>query len=685
MNARETRDGGEGRRPNPVARLAWCLWAALLVGLPPVLSLPGVLDAEGEALAFSGTRALVALGLLVGAAYGEWLAERGRRIVVFVGFAASAAYVALAAGAILGLLDVTMDEAVALGFTASALAFLGALSCALTLSSLLPARAPEPRMVELASFALLAAGVVLVTVGLEPCWSVARLAFEPGSSESWCSELLYDLAGITGPGSHALRFGLARVDSGQLLVLAGWFALVALVTRAFASRAALAGIGLGILLARSLDELILVDLDELRMLGVALLIAGLVTLALGRRVDGRKCAPAMLATDGLATLEALSPREREAVEGRLAGLSSSKVAASMGVSPSTVRNLQARATAKLGVASLDELLPKERREVADESKKHAADMHRFLSAALALILCGLPSLAGLAGNWQLALAVGELIVAGALAWLFGLCPKAVIPRPGLVLVGAQLGLLYALQLSLDSGLGSINPTLVHLLAVADMAILSFALWQREDLLALAGAALAALPVLLVGPWSALIAYSTGALLALLPRKSVLGLPFAALAFGLGVVVGAFSSWPFYVSAGLLVLRSEVLGLMSLSAVAGLALGALLLAGTVSAHVIARGVLAERRVQGARSETPSFDKRTLALCGSRGLGETQSAIALCIVRGMSRAEICVELSVAPGTVNAARATAYRAFGVHSSAALAELVACAVANEKGPSGS
>lgn len=165
----------------------------------------------------------------------------------------------------------------------------------------------------------------------------------------------------------------------------------------------------------------------------------------------------------------------------------------------------------------------------------------------------------------------------------------------------------------------------------------------------------------------------------------MGLPFAALAFGLGVVVGAFSSWPFYVSAGLLVLRSEVLGLMSLSAVAGLALGALLLAGTVSAHVIARGVLAERRVQGARSETPSFDKRTLALCGSRGLGETQSAIALCIVRGMSRAEICVELSVAPGTVNAARATAYRAFGVHSSAALAELVACAVANEKGPSGS
>lgn len=115
------------------------------------------------------------------------------------------------------------------------------------------------------------------------------------------------------------------------------------------------------------------------------------------------------------------------------------------------------------------------------------------------------------------------------------------------------------------------------------------------------------------------------------------------------------------------------------------LGALLLAGTVGALWIAREALAVERTEKARATTPSFDQRVLALCKSRGLNETQSAIALCIVRGMGGAEICEDLSVAPGTVNATRAMVYRAFGVHSSAALAELVACAVANEKGPSGS
>ena len=60
MGTREACGVRQGRWSFPAARLARCLWPALLMGLPPVLSLPGMLDAEDEALAFSGARALLA-------------------------------------------------------------------------------------------------------------------------------------------------------------------------------------------------------------------------------------------------------------------------------------------------------------------------------------------------------------------------------------------------------------------------------------------------------------------------------------------------------------------------------------------------------------------------------------------------------------------------------------------------
>lgn len=54
-------------------------WLAALIGLPPVLELPGALSCEGLALSFSGLRALAALGLLAGIAFAGRISARPRR------------------------------------------------------------------------------------------------------------------------------------------------------------------------------------------------------------------------------------------------------------------------------------------------------------------------------------------------------------------------------------------------------------------------------------------------------------------------------------------------------------------------------------------------------------------------------------------------------------------------------
>ena len=683
MLARETYGRGESQRPTSAMCLAWCVWVALLVGLPPVLSLPGVLNVEDEALSFSGARVLIALGFLTGAVCGERLMGRDCRVVSLMGLAASVAYVALVSGALLGFLGTSMDMAVGLGFVACAMAFIGAFSCASALSILRPTKTAEPGLAEPVSCALLAASLVLMMPGLEPCWTLARLAFRPDGSGSWWVELLYDLAGIIGPGSHVLRFGVSGISLGQLFVLAGWFGVAALVARAFSPRAALAGVGFGTLLVRVLDEILLADLDLLRILGVALLLVGLVVLTFWPGCSGRGRMPSENNVGDLAAFEVLSPREREAVDGRLAGLTSSKVAKLMGVSPSTVRNLQARAASKLGVASLDELSFEEARATVDGGEHRDVIKSRTLSAVLALVLCGLPTLAVPVRTWQLVLVSGELIAAGALVWLSGRRPKLASTRPNVLLTGSHLGLLCALELSIDLGTEPVKPLVIRLLLIVDVIVVSFALWQRRDTASSFKVILGALPLLFADPWLALATYSLGAVFALTLWGRPTTLPFAGLAFGVGAMLGAILSWPLFASAGLLVLRSELSGLISLSAATGLVLGVLLLLGLIAVLSFARETLAEERVEGARVIAPSFDRRVLALCESRGLNETQSAVVLCVMRGMTRREICDELSVAPGTVNAAKAISYRTFGVHSSVALVELVIRAISSEQGPS--
>jgi len=76
--------------------------------------------------------------------------------------------------------------------------------------------------------------------------------------------------------------------------------------------------------------------------------------ALGRLVEPRD--QNALAATATARLEALSPREREVMEGLLAGLPNKSIAYDLGISPRTVEIHRARVMEKMGARSLSELV-----------------------------------------------------------------------------------------------------------------------------------------------------------------------------------------------------------------------------------------------------------------------------------------------------------------------------------------
>ena len=98
-----------------VPLIVYGAWLAALIGLPPVLELPGALSCEGLALSFSGLRALAALGLLAGIAFAGRISARPRRALCAVGMVSTAAYCALTATALLKYLAFGASEAIVLG------------------------------------------------------------------------------------------------------------------------------------------------------------------------------------------------------------------------------------------------------------------------------------------------------------------------------------------------------------------------------------------------------------------------------------------------------------------------------------------------------------------------------------------------------------------------------------------
>ena len=202
-------------------------WLAALIGLPPVLELPGALSCEGLALSFSGLRALAALGLLAGIAFAGRISARPRRALCAVGMVSTAAYCALTATALLKYLAFGASEAIVLGWFANCLVAFGSFACGTVwqrdLGKAETGTAPFSRGLAARSlaFALLALGILGILVGNEPNWTFARLSYSaaPGFDASNCWHVLaYSIAGFAGPGPHLLRSGV--LDPGPIDPLA---------------------------------------------------------------------------------------------------------------------------------------------------------------------------------------------------------------------------------------------------------------------------------------------------------------------------------------------------------------------------------------------------------------------------------------------------------------------------------
>ncbi len=690
MASHETYVAPSGPGPGVAGRLVPVACLALLMGLPPVLSLPGLLEIEDEALAFSGTRALAAFGLLVGAASAGL--TRGRRMARLLGVFCSVAYAALVAAALLGWFVPEAELSLLLGSASNFLVFLGACSCSWMLQDASDRGAGSRQAYGMCPFigtALLAAGAIVLSIGAEPCWSLSRLGYDPSilsDASTWWIILPYDLAGIMGPGPHTLSMGTAGVAWSQLGVLVAWFLLG--LAAIGCERTAALGLPLGVLGARMLAATG-ADVFTSRGWGLLLASAGVVALVFGaafsRRsgrlgeADGDDSVTAFAADAlemGLSAddFDALSPREHEATMGRLAGKTSSELAGEMGVKPSTVRNLQARAASKLGVSSLDELANQGEQKAADPNVSVSAQgaAHGILESVTALLVCALSLIALRAGGWSFGLLAGELIVAISLARV-ALAEDCRLGRTGSLVVAAQIGLLLAL-LESETWLDQIAPerAMLLLLPLLETSALVWALLRatgRKSILR--GLTLSFFLMLPFGLAAAVASLLVFVLLRLTSRSGVAS-PGVPLAFGCGVVAGLLASWPLETTKGLLVIKDEVSGLVSLSSLSGFVLGILLLAGAVSAFLVARDVMVESHAQRAGGALPDFERRLLALCESRGLNETQSKVVACAILGMTRSEICSELCVSAGTVNRARAEAHQAFDVHTSAALTEKV-------------
>lgn len=645
----------------PVAAVAWALWFAALFGLPPVLSLPSAFSIESVALAFSGTRALMAFAVLAGCALRRGCKSADKKAasrLFMVGLAATVAYVALLGIAFARDLSMGANLAVYLSFIAVVLSVLGSLCWSLSLPNFACADRDTSLAMQrpalLLAFAAASAGILLLSVGLEPCLTLARSSFAnafQGSEGEWWHVLAYDLAGVVGPGAHPLRLGTAGAEASQLIVVAAWFVAGLAALCSSVPVIAACGTAAGVLACRWAFSCVEYNFAMASMAGLALLFIAIVLMvicAAWRRSPkpetlGREGQSSSVASDS--RLSALSAREREAVEGRLRGLSSAEVAASMGVQPSTVRNLQSRAAAKLGVQTLDELHGSETDGVA-RIERHRA----FLASRRVSVL----SLLGVA------LCVALLLVAGKMLGRNEWTTQALL---GEMLVTAALLTNGASRFGVRSEGGDLPVSIAWALTALQLGLIAAILTADvENMSAVATVlSLAALAIDLL----VLLRHR------LLPAWGTT-FPLYLLFLGLGLVLGAWVSWPLFASQGMLVIRDATSGLVAVSAISGFIFGTVLLLGLVSATYVSLACAAHDDFEAAiGSSEARFEQRARAYFASRGLNETQVEVAWCVLNGMPRERVAHECNLSVGTVNSAKRAAYRALGVHSSAELVRL--------------
>ena len=673
-------------------------WLVALIGLPPVLELPGALSCEGLALSFSGLRALAALGLLAGIAFAGRISARPRRALRAAGMASTVAYCALTVAALLKYLAFGASEAIVLGCSANCLVLFGSFACGAAwqrgLGKAEAGAASFSRGFAARSFAfaLLALGILGILVGNEPNWTFARLSYSAASgfdaSSCW-HVLAYSIAGVAGPGPHLLRSGVldpGPIDAACCLAWCAAGMLAAWLDKRGKSASCLAGMAFGVIAARCLAELAPALFAGRSAVGFAALACGAALIAVSsvREAANHAARPRPAAVEAGSSpdafdLSSLSPREREAVLGRLAKKSSAEVACQMGISPSTVRNLQSRAAKKLGVGSLDELSPFQ--QAAAEPK---APHHCPMAAPLPyLFVFGsvLPVGAAWAGGWIEAVLAGQILLAlglGLVAACSGRTKRTAIPQAPLCGAAALLGACAVAEVA-----GLAQGTLFVLVARA-AALVSLALVVASARAAgdcvfaprdVACISAACLPALLVGgSGAALCSCSFGILALYLGRKKdARSLATLVASFGLGSAVGARLSWSLVCTGELLALAGSMAGVAAAASLASLAMGSVVVAGIASAVALFWACLARRGISRLRGQSIDFGARVSVLCRLRGLNETCTSVAIALIGGMSGPEICEALLIAPGTLNSARREVFRVFNVHTVAGLDARVA------------
>lgn len=481
--------------------------------------------------------------------------------------------------------------------------------------------------------ALLAAALLGLSARLMPNWTLVRVSAAAAGPDDELLLGAFTLGGLGDmPGMRPLSSGVPSCGLAMLLSPVVWsvatlgLGAIALRLRACSARSIIRGYCAGLFLAWLLSSLF-PALGRALVWGMAvplvLLALALTVMAIGAASSARKaeeCDEEIADIGRIGTAfegSGLSPRESEALRLRLAGLSSAKVAVQMGISASTVRNLQSRALDKLRVASIDEL---QVGTLADEPR-HAGDE---ASRSWRILLFAALWIAVVVG-WALGQDWATDYVA---VMLLGLC----LVFYGFVTPGddvSRTALRVAPTVCFVGSLMGLIPLLALVLTLA-MIVVRLAGYEVR-------------------------------------RLRTPALAFSCL--GLGMLLGGYSSGLAPCLPALLALISNDEVAMVYAMLAGLVSGTYVIAGAVSLFLSVRDELEWVSSSAGMSADGERSRRLSAYLVSRGLNETEVDVAMLLVAGCDGAEICSKRCLSPGAVNSARRTAYRKLGVHS---LAELV-------------
>ena len=468
--------------------------------------------------------------------------------------------------------------------------------------------------------ALLAAALLGLSARLMPNWTLFRVSAAAAGPDDELLLGAFTLGGLGDmPGVRPLSSGVPSCGLAMLLSPVVWsvatlgLGAIALRLRVCSARSIIRGYCAGLFLAWLLSSLF-PALGRALVWGMAvplvLLALALTVMAIGAASSARKaeeCDEVIADTGRIGT----------AFEG-------AKVAVQMGISASTVRNLQSRALDKLRVASIDELrvgtLADEPRHAGDEASR---SWRILLFAALWIAV-----VVGWALGQDWATDYVAVMLLGLCLVFYGfMSPGGDVSRaalrvaPAVCFVGSLLGLI----------------PLLALVLTLTVTVVRFADYEVRHL-----------------------------------RTPVLA--FSCL--GLGMLLGGYSLGLVPCLPALLALISNGEAAMAYAMLAGLVFGAYVIVGAVSLFLSVRDELEWVSSSAGMSADGERGRRLSAYLVSRGLNETEVDMVTLLATGCGGSEICSKRCLSPGAVNSARRTAYRKLGIHSLVELVDLCRDAV---------